>query len=89
MLDGSSIDQTLFLSPDPRRMMPMETLSATPVRLGCVHAGHGQSRNHVLVEFHRPGKVGRIALTEPDARLLMEELGAALHYFRSQAAQTN
>ena len=25
----------------------------------------------------------------PDARLLMEELGAALHFFRAHAAQTN
>jgi hypothetical protein len=69
--------------------MPMETLTALPVRLKGMHAGHGEGRNHVLLEFVRGDTVRRLALTEPDARLLMEELGAALHFFRSHAAQTN
>jgi hypothetical protein len=67
----------------------METLNATPVRLGAVQTGHGDGRNHVLLEFRKGDRVRRFALPESDARLLMEEPGAALRFFRVQATETN
>jgi len=67
----------------------VETLTALPVRLKCVHAGYGEGRNHVILEFAKGDTLRRLALREPDARLLMEELGAALHFFRCHAAETN
>jgi hypothetical protein len=66
----------------------METRTATPVRREAVHIGRGEDHNHVLLEFKNGDAVRRFALPEADARLLMEELGVALHFFRAQATQT-
>jgi hypothetical protein len=66
-----------------------EELPAAPVRLASVQIGHGEGRYHALLGLRLKGQLIRLALPEPDARLLMEELGAALRLIRRLAAQDN
>jgi hypothetical protein len=67
----------------------MEELPAAPVRLASVQVGHDEGRYHALLGLRLKGRLIRLALPQADARLLMEELGAALRLIRRRAAQDN
>jgi hypothetical protein len=66
-----------------------EELPAAPVRLASVQVGHDEGRYHALLGFRLKGRLIRLALPEADARLLMEELGAALRFIRRRAVHDN
>jgi hypothetical protein len=67
----------------------MESIFANPVRLVRVHAAQGEDGNHVLIEVRHGEKTIPLALTEVDARLLMEQVGAALTFFRMHPPENN
>jgi hypothetical protein len=67
----------------------IDSIFANPVRLVRVHAAQGEGGNHVLIEVRLGEKSIPLALSEADSRLLMEQLGAALTFFRMHPPENN